>query len=406
MNNIDKLINELCPNGVEYKEVDQIALSTFWLMPATPIYQNDGIPYITSKNIKNGKIDFTDVKYISKGDFIKISTNRPINKNDVLITMIGTIGEVAIVENNINFYGQNIYLIRLNENIINIKFFYYLLTKNSVKNKLIYKKNTSSQGYIKAENLKKLLIPLPPLKVQKQIVYILDTFFELTEELTEELTVRKKQYEYYRDDLLSFKNRNVPIVKLKDIATEMYRGTGIKRDEVFKMGVPCVRYGEIYTSYNTYFDKCISHTNLKYISNPKYFEYGDILFAITGESVEDIAKSIAYIGNEKCLAGGDIIVMKHNQNPKYLSYVLSTYDAKKQKSKGKIKSKVVHTSVASIENIIIPLPSLEEQERIVSILDKFEKLCNDLTEGLPAEIEYRKKQYEYYRDKLLSFDEL
>lgn len=91
---------------------------------------------------------------------------------------------------------------------------------------------------------------------------------------------------------------------LSDIATDIYRGSGIKRDQVTETGIPCVRYGEIYTSYNVWFDICISHTQMEYVPNPKYFEYGDILFAITGESVEEIAKSIAYVGHEKCLAGG------------------------------------------------------------------------------------------------------
>ena len=129
---------------------------------------------------------------------------------------------------------------------------------------------------------------------------------------------------------------------LGDIATDIYRGTGIKRDQVTDVGIPCVRYGEIYTTYGIWFDSCVSHTNLDEIATPKYFEYGDILFAITGESVEDIAKSCAYVGHEKCLAGGDIVVLKHNQDPKYLSYALSATEARIQKSKGKVKSKVVH----------------------------------------------------------------
>ena len=188
-----------------------------------------------------------------------------------------------------------------------------------------------------------------------------------------------------------------------EIATEIFRGFGITREQVTATGVPCVRYGEIYTTYGVYFDKCVSHTSIEKIANPKYFEHGDILFVITGEKVEDIAKSTAYIGNEKCLAGGDIVVLKHSQNPKYLSYVLATSDAVRQKTKGKVKSKVVHSSIPAIKEIEIPLPSLEEQERIVKILDRFYRLCNDLSEGLPAEIEARQKQYEYYRDKLLLF---
>ena len=183
---------------------------------------------------------------------------------------------------------------------------------------------------------------------------------------------------------------------------EIFTKTG---DDVTAEGIPCVRYGEIYTTYNTWFDKCISHTKLEYVNSPKYFENGDILFAITGENIEDIAKSVAYLGNEKCLAGGDIVVMKHKQNPRYLAHVLATQSARLQKGKGKVKSKVVHSSIPSIQEIEIPLPNLEVQQKFADCLDNFEKICNDLNIGLPAEIEARQKQYEFYRDQLLTFAE-
>jgi type I restriction enzyme S subunit len=181
----------------------------------------------------------------------------------------------------------------------------------------------------------------------------------------------------------------------------MYRGSGIKRDEITDEGTPCVRYGEIYTTYGIWFDTCVSHTK----SGTKTFEHGDIIFAITGESVEEIAKSCAYMGQEKCYAGGDTVVMKHKQNPKYIAYALSTADAQEQKSKGKVKSKVVHSSIPALRAISIPLPPIEEQARIVEILDHFDTLTTDLTTGLPAEIAARQKQYEHYRDKLLTFKE-
>ena len=181
----------------------------------------------------------------------------------------------------------------------------------------------------------------------------------------------------------------------------MYRGAGITKNEIKTHGIPCVRYGEIYTKYGIWFDKCLSYTTEN--NKRKYFENGDILFAITGENVEEIAKSTVYIGDEKCIAGGDIVVMKHNENPRFLSYALSTTQAQQQKSKGKIKSKVVHSSIPALQNILVPIPPFEVQEEIVNILDKFERMCNSLTEGLPSEIAARKKQYEYYRDKLLSF---
>lgn len=190
---------------------------------------------------------------------------------------------------------------------------------------------------------------------------------------------------------------------LGEIALDIYRGSGIKRDQVTEAGIPCVRYGEIYTTYGIWFDECISHTDLSKISGPKFFEHGDILFAITGESVEDIAKSSAYVGHEKCLAGGDIVILKHKQNPKYLSYALATSAARKQKSSGKVKSKVVHTSVPAIKEIVIPVPPLPVQTEIVRILDNFTERTTELAEQLTAELTARKKQYEYYRDKLLTF---
>ena len=193
---------------------------------------------------------------------------------------------------------------------------------------------------------------------------------------------------------------------LGEIAIDIYRGFGIRRDQVTETGIPCVRYGEIYTTYGVWFEKCVSHTNEVAISSKKYFEHGDILFAITGESVEEIAKSCAYIGHEKCLAGGDIVVLKHNQNPKYLAYALSTIDAQKQKSQGKVKSKVVHSSVPAIRNIQIPVPPLPVQVEIVRILDNFAEATAQLNEQLSAELTARKKQYEFYRDKLLSFGSL
>ena len=199
------------------------------------------------------------------------------------------------------------------------------------------------------------------------------------------------------DELIAeFCPNGVEYKTIDEIAVDIYRGSGIKRDQVTEEGIPCVRYGEIYTTYGVWFEECKSHTKLEYVKSPKYFEHGDILFAITGESVEDIAKCCAYIGNEKCLAGGDIVVLKHKEDPKYISYALSTVDAQRQKSSGKVKSKVVHSSVPSIKAIKLPVPPLEVQREIVHILDSFTLLTAELTA--------RKKQYEFYRNKLLTFD--
>lgn len=207
------------------------------------------------------------------------------------------------------------------------------------------------------------------------------------------------------EDLIhEFCPNGVKYKTLGEIATDIFRGAGITRDQVCEIGTPCVRYGEIYTTYGIWFDECVSHTDEALLTSKKYFEHGDILFAITGESVADIAKSCAYVGDEKCLAGGDIVVLKHNEDPKYLAYALSTTEAQMQKSKGKVKSKVVHSSVPAIQAIRIPVPPLEVQREIVRILDNFTELTAELTAELMAELTARKKQYEYYRDMLMSFD--
>ena len=298
--------------------------------------------------------------------------------------------------------GAHCYILKPFSEFVLNRYVYHFLKQNEFKlQECQYGAGIPALSKSTIESLK---IPVPPLPVQEEIVRILDKFTSLEAELEAELEARRVQYEYYRDELLKPK-LEIPVVKLKDIATDFYRGSGIKRDEITAEGVPCVRYGEIYTTYNISFDKCVSHTKLEYVQSPKYFEHGDILFAITGENIEDIAKSVAYTGNEKCLAGGDIVVMKHNQNPRYLAHVLATTEARIQKGKGKVKSKVVHSSIPSIQEIEIPLPPLDVQERWANVLDNFDAICSDLKIGLPAEIDARKKQYEYYRDLLLTFAE-
>lgn len=191
----------------------------------------------------------------------------------------------------------------------------------------------------------------------------------------------------------------VEYVKLGDFATQWYRGAGIKKDEIGQEGIPCIRYGEIHTIYKIWFDKCVSHTDETKQPSKKYADYGDILFAITSEDIPFIGNSVAYMGNERIMVGGDIVVMKHTQNPKYISYALSTIDAVSQKGKGKVKSKVVHTNVPSLKEIVIPVPPLPVQEEIVRILDAF----TELQAELQAELQKRKQQYNYYLDNLLNF---
>lgn len=133
---------------------------------------------------------------------------------------------------------------------------------------------------------------------------------------------------------------------------------------------------------------------------------GDIFIATTSENDDDLGKSTAWLGNSDIVTSGDGFIFRHNQNPKYISYFINSPLFHKQINKGITGTKVRRISAVAIGKVKIPIPPLEEQQRIVNILDKFDALVNDLTSGLPAEIEARRKQYEYYRDQLLTFKEL
>ena len=193
---------------VAFVETSEITTDRFWLMPATPNYIENGIPYITSKNVRNGSIDFSDVKYISETDYKLISKNRSLRTGDLLITMIGTIGETAFVGDNTEFYGQNIYVIRIDETKCLKRYYYHYLTMEKIKNSLISRKNASSQGYIKAGSIEKLSLPLPSILEQKRVTDLLDKFENLCNDVAEglpaEIESRKKQYKFYRNKLLAF----------------------------------------------------------------------------------------------------------------------------------------------------------------------------------------------------------
>ena len=388
MSKLDELIKELCPNGVEYKELKDICeISRGKIISKDYIRDNPGVyPVYSSQTENEGNLGNIST-YDYDGEYLTWTTDG---------ANAGTVFYRNAKFNVTNVCG----LLKVKIKSVISKFLYYFLVIKAPK----YVNEGMGNPKLMSNVMERIKVPVPPLEIQKEIVRILDNFLDIISELIEELTIRKKQYSWYRDYLLNFENK-VEIVKLKDIAIEMYRGNGIKREEVRVTGIPCVRYGEIYTEYGISFEKTKSYTDENLITNKKYIEYGDILFAITGESVEEIGKSTAYIGKEKCLVGGDILVMKHKQDPVYLSYVLSTENAQKQKSKGKIKSKVVHTNATDIGEIEIPLPPLEVQKRIVEVLDNFEKTCKKLNIELSSEIEIKQKEYEFVRNYLLTFEE-
>ena len=191
-------------------------------------------------------------------------------------------------------------------------------------------------------------------------------------------------------------------MKIGDIAT-IIRGGNFQKKDFVENGRPCIHYGQMYTHFGIYADKTLTYLNDEVFAKSKIAKPGDIIMAVTSENVEDVCSCTAWLGNEEIAVSGHTAIISHNQNAKYLSYYFHSAMFYKQKKKLAHGTKVIEVTPSKLADIEIMLPTLEEQERIVSILDRFDSLCSDLTSGLPAEIEARQKQYEYYRDKLLSF---
>lgn len=410
MSKLEKLIQQYCPDGVEYVRLGDVMSIQRGASPR-PIqnYLTDdeyGIPWIKigDVSIESKYITSTKERVTKEG----AAKSRFLKKGSFILSNSMSFGRPYILEIDGCIHDGWISMCDFEKHLLP-DFLYYLLRSSVVQDFWISKANSGGAvTNLNSDIVRSTLIPVPPLPVQEEVVRVLDTFTELQAELQAELQKRKQQYNFYRDNLLNFKDINrggqeIKWMKLKDVATQWYRGAGIKREEVSNEGMPCIRYGEIHTSYNIWFKDCISHTDETKQATKKYAEYGDILFAITSEDIPLVGNSVAYLGKEKIMVGGDIVVMKHNQDPRYMAYALSTSDAIKQKGKGKVKSKVVHTNVPSLQEIVIPIPPMEEQQRIADILDRFDTLTNDLTSGLPAEMEKRRQQYEFYRDKLLTF---
>ena len=182
------------------------------------------------------------------------------------------------------------------------------------------------------------------------------------------------------------------VKKVKYIAKRITKGSGITKEEVFPDGdMPCVRYGEIYTKYNNSFKECYSATKAEIHFSPQYFSKGDILIAGTGELVEEIGKGIAYLGNDKCMAGGDIIILTPIGDSIFMNYALNSSYAQAQKSQSKAKLKVVHISPSEIGEIRISLPLYEEQKRIADFLDAKCAEINSILEKTRTSIDEYKK---------------
>ncbi|EEW0707721.1 restriction endonuclease subunit S [Escherichia coli] len=302
-----------------------------------------------------------------------------------------------------------------NNDAISIKYIYYFLKINEGYFQKIGGKMQMPQ--IATPDTDKFEVPIPcpdnpekSLAIQSEIVRILDTFTALTAELTAELNMRKKQYNYYRDQLLSFKEGEVEWKTLGEIG-EFIRGKRFtKADYVEDGGISVIHYGEIYTRYGVYTTHSLSQVRADMAASLRYAKHGDVVITDVGETVEDVGKAVAWLGDDDIAIHDHCYAFRHSLNPKFISYYMQTDSFISEKAKYVARTKVNTLLINGFSKIMIPVPypkdhekSLKEQARIVAILDKFDTLTNSITEGLPREIELRQKQYEYYRDLLFSF---
>lgn len=241
------------------------------------------------------------------------------------------------------------------------------------------------------QDMKNISVLVPPEEAQEKIANFLDKKCAQIDSIIEESKKSIEEYKSWKQSVifeavtgknLSCKKKDsgiewlgeIPeeweVQRFKSIIDSFEKGNGITKEEVFSDGDTfCVRYGEIYSKYDNSFENCFSKTFKDKIPVKKYFSNGGLLFVGTGELVEEIGKCVAYLGNEQCLAGGDIIIAKHKQNAKFLSYAMNSHYVQAQKSCNKAKLKVVHISATEIGNVLLALPPISEQESIAKFLD-------------------------------------
>ncbi|WP_449188432.1 restriction endonuclease subunit S [Tannerella forsythia] len=340
------------------------------------------------------------------------------NRDGETITVAGSGAYAGFVM----FWNEPIFVsdafsIKADEKQILSRYIYHFLL--NIQEKIHGLKAGGGVPHVYAKDVARFLVPIPcpdnptkSLEIQRKIVEILDKFTTLEAELEAELDCRRRQYEYYRNQLLSFdmlnmggqRLNNIKIMSLGELGT-FTRGSGLQKKDFTPTGIDCIHYGQIYTYYGTYAYKTKSFVSQEFAQKARKAKNGDLIIATTSENDEDVCKAVAWLGDEEIAVSSDACFYAHTMNPKYVAYYFQTEQFQKQKRCFITGTKVRRVNSNDLAKIKIPVPPLFEQERIVSILDKFDTLTNSISEGLPKEIELRRKQYEYYRNQLLSFPE-
>ncbi|MCI1778535.1 MAG: restriction endonuclease subunit S [Bacteroidales bacterium] len=388
MNKIEKLVQQLCPNDVEYKKLGEVVniLDNLRNPVSKSAREKGNIPYYGA----NGTQDYVK-DYIFEGVFLLMGEDGSVmNKNNSPVLHWAT-GKIWV--------NNHAHIMSEIKNIALLRFIYFYLQTVDVTSIV-----RGMPPKINQQNLRGIYIPIPPLPIQQEIVTILDKFTSLEAELEAELEARKKQYEYYRDILFDF-DKEINKVEIGKFA-KLYAGATPKTSiaDYWENGnIPWMSSGEVNNGkiYST--DKKITELGFKK-SSTKLVPANTVVIALAGQGKTrgNVAITRIPLCTNQSLCS---IVTNKKVNSNYLYYFLrSKYQELRHISSGDGNRGGLNLKM--ISNYKVPVPPLSEQERIVSILDKFDALVNDISIGLPAEIEARRKQYEYYRNQLLDFKPL
>ena len=403
MSRLEELIAELCPDGVEYRAFGESATIVRGASPR-PIKnfittEPTGVNWIKIGDVKPGDkyITASAEKITQEG----AKKSRTVKKGDFILSNSMSFGRPYILQIDGCIHDGWLAISDYSDSYLS-DFLYHLLNSNSCQSEM--RKKASFGGAVQnlnADIVRALVLPVPPLEVQREIVRVLDSFTLLTAELTAELTARKKQYDFYRDKLLTFES-DIPLLPIKEVVKKSCAGaTPAKGNSEYYEGgtIPWirtqdVRFNEI-TEVNSFItEKAVEETAAKWIPE------NCVIVAISGATAGRCAiNKIKATTNQHCL---NMQIDAEKALYKYVYYcICSKQDeliSKKQGARGDLNSSLILGTK-------IPVPTLEIQKKIVHVLDNFESICADLNIGLPAEIEARQKQYEYYRDLLLTFAE-
>ena len=387
-------ILELLKNEkVEWKKLGEVCEFINGFAFKSSLFSQNGEAVIRITNINSGKVIFDDLKYIKLDDYPELDRYK-VEKNDILVAMSGaTTGKIGYqYEDRIGYLNQRVGKFIPDKSIVNRRFLFHFLY--NIESELFsLATGSGAQPNLSSEAIKKINIPIPSLETQEKIVEILDKFTNYVTELQSELQSRTKQYTYYRDKLLCEdylnkitkemeEDRRLRVEKLKNIC-EFKRGKRLVKNELQEEGDFPVYQNSI--------------TPLGYYHEKNFDK--DTTFIISAGAAGEIVYS-----DRDFWAADDIYVLLTREDimSRYLYYCLMS---KQYIIQSKVrKASIPRLSKDDIEKIIIPLPSLSLQNKIVKILDKFQILLADTKGLLPEEIEQRQKQYEYYREKLLTFD--